>query len=133
MKLHLKSSDTIQEMQQKFKAIFSHLKPEFFKKQHHDSGEYVKKEQYLHNITLAEILGHEEDIVIAVDKQMTTEVFERMFEEQYHLHVQILRLQKDNWLLTSNTQEMTLEAQNNKGIEADTPIETETIKDIDAE
>lgn len=133
MKLHLKSTDTIQDVQTKFKAIFSHLKPEFFKKQHHESGDYTKKEQYLHNVTIAEILGHEEEVIIPLDKNMTTAEFEKLFEENYHLHVQLLRLQKDSWLLTTTTQDETLEAQNTRGIEADAEVSSEMLKDIDAE
>ena len=133
MLLHIKPSDTIQEVQSKFKNLFSHLKPEFFKKFHSESDDYAKKEQYMHNVTMAEITGHQEALEISIDAQMSTEAFEKMFEEKYHLHVQLMRLQKDNWLVTTNSQELSLSAQNARGIDADEELATEMLKDFDAE
>lgn len=133
MQLQLKSTDTIQEVQEKFKAIYSHLKPEFFKKFHKDSEDYAKKEQFKHDVKIGDLIGNQENIVINIEKSMSTEAFEKMFEEQYQLHVQLMRLQKDTWLITTNTQDLTLEEQNNRGIAADQEIASESIKDIDAE
>ncbi|MEI6311787.1 MAG: hypothetical protein WCP57_05985 [Bacteroidota bacterium] len=133
MLLHIKPSDTIQEVQNKFKSLFSHLKPEFFKKFHSESDGYAKKEEYMHNITMAEITGHQEALEIHIDAHMSTEAFEKMFEEKYHLHVQLMRLQKDSWLITTNSQELSLNDQNARGIAADEEMAPEMLKDFDAE
>lgn len=133
MTLHLLPSDTVQDIQKKFTERYSHLRPEFFKKFHKESNEYLKKEQYLHNITLSEMLGHQEEVIIPIDKNMTTEAFEAYFENEYQLHVQLMRLQKDSWLMTTQTQHLTLGEQNQKGIEADNEIAPTSIKDMDVE
>jgi len=133
MIIHIKPNNSIQEIQANFKETFSHLKPEFFKLFHHESGEYIKTEQYLHHITFKEILNLTEDLHINIDKQMSTEAFEKMFEEKYHLHVQLMRLQKDSWLVTTNSQELSLQEQNERGIASDTDLANALLKDFDVE
>jgi hypothetical protein len=56
-----------------------------------------------------------------------------MFEEKYHLHVQLMRLQKDSWLVTTNSQELSLQEQNERGIASDTDLANALLKDFDVE
>lgn len=131
--MHINPEKTVQDIQEEFQKTFSHLKPEFFKKFHQESEQYAKSEAYKHIVKMSEILGHNNEFVITIDDQMTTEQFEAMFEEKYGIHVQLLRLQKDNWLVTTTSQELTLAQQNAKGIAADINIASQTLKDIDTE
>ncbi len=131
MQFILKANATVQEIQSDFKQLFSHLKFEFYKATHATEEGSSQKEQYLHNITLADISGNSQNIEIEVDPQMPTIDFERMLEEQYHLHIQIFRLQRGTWLQTTHSDLLSLASQNRKGIESDIDIEPITASDID--
>jgi hypothetical protein len=131
MKLILKSSSTIQEIQQAFQQHFSHLKIEFYKKPHHTEEGNAKKEQYLHNVTLAEITQHSNDLELTINPSMPTGEFEASVEKNHQLHIQVLRLQRGTWLQTTHTDMLSLQEQNEKGIQADIDIEPESPADID--
>jgi hypothetical protein len=133
MKWILKGSATIQEIQNDFRQIFSHLKIEFYNAPHSSAEGSSQKEQYLHNIRLADILGHSADIELELNPKMSTGDFERMLEDSYHLHSQIFRLQRGTWLQTTLSDAMSLESQNRKGIDADSNSEPITASDFDLE
>jgi len=131
MQIQFSQSATIQEIQAQFKSTFSHLKLEFYKKPHHHEEGNMKKDQYLHNVTLGEIMEAQADISITIDDNMTTAEFEQWFETNHQLHVQLFRLQRGTWLQTTATDQLTLIEQNEKGIQADIHIEPESPMDID--
>ena len=131
MTLTLTSKETIQEIQTNFRTLFSHLRPEFYKKSHHSEEGNAKNEQYLHNVTLAEITGNEEDILLEIDPNMSTSDFEQHVMQQHQLNVQLFRLQRGTWLQTTLTDTLSLEAQNQKGIQADIDIEAVKPSDVD--
>jgi hypothetical protein len=131
MQIQFSQSATIQEIQAKFKSMFSHLKLEFYKKPHHDEEGNLKKDQYLHNVTLGEIMTAKADISLSIEDTMTTADFEKWFETTHQLHVQLFRLQRGTWLQTTATDHLTLIEQNEKGIQADTNIEPESPMEID--
>lgn len=127
MKFNIRSSQSIQEVQQDFRQIFSHLRPEFYQHQHADSEGNPKKEQYLHYIQMHELGVPEEGLVVDLEEEMRTSDFEQMMESSFGLHVQIFRLQKGTWLQTTSSDHLGLGDQNKRGIEADafTPEDTE--------
>lgn len=131
MKLQIKPSDTIQIIQEKFQAVFSHLKIEFYTHAHHTSEGSAKNEQYLHNITLKEIIKSDLAIEIDIDATMSTAAFEQYFLETYQISIQVMRKQRGTWLQTTKSDSLSLEAQNQKGIQADIDIELESPSEID--
>lgn len=119
MKLVFKLSDSIQEIQSKIQHHFSHLKIEFYKNAHHEEEGSSKKEQIMHNVLLKEIYKKNEDIELEIDPTESTSNFEKMFEVKFGLHVQVFRLQHGTWIQTTHSDHLTLEEQNNKGLEVD--------------
>jgi hypothetical protein len=131
MKLTLHATYSIQIIQEKFKQHFSHLKIEFYKKPHQDEEGNAKRDQYLHNITLAEITQSEADVHLTIDPAMTTAAFEHYMETEFGLHVQVFRQQRGTWLQTTHSDSLTLAQQNEKGIQADQDIILESPSDLD--
>lgn len=131
MTLTLHPSQTIQQIQEKFKEKFSHLKIEFYKKPHQDEEGNPKRDQYLHNITLSEMTQSNEDIQVVFQHDMSTAAFEQYMETEFGLHVQVFRQQRGTWLQTTHSDSLTLTQQNEKGIQADQDIELESPSDLD--
>ena len=131
MKITLHASHTIQTIQEKFKQKFSHLKIEFYKKTHQDEEGNLKRDQYLHNITLAEITQSNDDVQLELQPDMTTAEFENYMETEFGLHVQVFRHQRGTWLQTTHSDSLTLAQQNEKGIQADQDIILESPSEID--
>lgn len=125
--------DTIQQMQEKFRSAFSHLKIEFYRSAHSDEQGNRKEDQYLHNVTLREMTGHEKPIVMALDANVPTGDFERFFEREHKLHIQVFRQQRGTWLQTTHSDGLSLKAQNERGIHADVDIIPEPPGDMDQE
>lgn len=133
MKWILKANATIQELQNDFRQLFSHLKIEFYKAPHSSDEGSSQKEQYLHNIILADVLGVDKDIELEVDPKMSTGDFEMILEDSHQLHTQIFRLQRGTWLQTTLSDAMSLESQNQKGMDADSHTESIKASDFDLE
>lgn len=131
MTLKLHPAQTIQQIQEKFKKRFSHLKIEFYKKSHQDEEGNFKRDQYLHNITLEEMTQSTEDLHLDIQPDMTTNAFEHYMEAEFGLHVQVFREQRGTWLQTTHSDSLTLAQQNEKGIQADQDIKLESPSDID--
>lgn len=117
--------ETIQQAQEKFRQAFSHLKIEFYRSAHHPEEGNRKQDQYLHNVTLQEITGCEEPLVFALDPNMRTADFERLFEQRYGLHIQVFRQQRGTWLQTTHSDTLSLREQNERGLQADVDITPE--------
>ena len=130
MKWNLHAHDTIQTMQHAFQQFFSHLRPEFYKKAHGVNEATAKNEQYLHNVTLRDILPDVEQIQVPIDPAQTTANFEQMMQT-FGLHVQLFRNQRGTWLQTTQSDSLTLKAQNDRGRDADTDILPERPTDVD--
>lgn len=120
MKFIIRSSQNIQEVQQDFRQIFSHLRPEFYQHQHADLAGNPKKEQYLHHVQMQELGVPAEGLSLELEENMRTSDFEQMMESSFGLHVQIFRLQKGTWLQTTSSDHLSLGEQNKRGVEADT-------------
>jgi hypothetical protein len=130
MKWTLHPHDTIQTIQHAFQQFFSHLRPEFYKTPHGVHEASARGEQYLHNITLQQILPNTELLSIPIDPAQSTGEFEQMMQT-FGLNVQLFRNQRGTWLQTTNSDSLTLKAQNDRGRDADADILPDTAADID--
>ncbi len=129
MKFEMHPNETVQDIQQKFNKLFNYLKIEFYKTPHQESQASDKKEQYLHNTPIREIYKQDSPIVFQIDPSMTTANFEQILNKDFGLHVQLMRLQRGTWLQTTQSDELTLKAQNDRGMAADIHIENTDYRD----
>ncbi len=111
MKLHIDDSKKIAEIQDEFIAVFKHIKIEFFTKAHIEGEGSSKNDLIDSSKKLGEIrLKHNEGDLIISREMLVSEV-EALFEDKFGIHAQIFRKQGDNWLLTTSTDNWTLEKQ----------------------
>ena len=116
MKIHVSQEKSIAQIQEEFSKVYPYLKLVFFSKPHKAyKGSHAKflitdTGQTLGNIEKKPKTG---DLYIEVD--MPTWQVERLFEEEFGLHVQVFRKSGNTWLETSVTDDLTLEEQNVKG------------------
>ncbi len=109
---------TIKQLQEEFTKRYPALKIEFYKKEHGDHEGSPRKEQYTADKTLASIQPNLEDGKISLAKVRTVAELEEEFETQFDLHVQVFRQSNDIWLQTISTDDLTLEVQNQKGLQS---------------
>ena len=131
MKFKLSANDTVQQVQQKFREVFSHLSIEFYRKPHQEEQASAAKEQYLHNVFIKDITQQEKDMDIEINPLHTTADFEQYMETEHGLHIQVMRLQRGTWLQTTTSDHLSLEEQNNAGIAADTRVPLSSSDEID--
>ena len=116
MKIHVSQEKSIAQIQEEFSKVYPYLKLVFFSKPHKAyKGSHAKflitdTGQTLGNIEKKPKTG---DLYIEVE--MPTWQVERLFEEEFGLHVQVFRKSGNTWLETSVTDDLTLEEQNVKG------------------
>lgn len=131
MKFIIHPNETIQTIQSHFISLFSHLKPEFYKNPPHLNGGNTMEEAYLHNIPLMELTGKNESLEMELEPTMKTSDLERMFEQRFHLHVQLMRKQHGVWLQTTRSNDLSLMEQNQHGIESDVIIKQQLPAEYD--
>ncbi len=116
MKIRITADATLLEVQQAFQEIFPFLNLVFFTKPHKEfKGSPAKFMVMDTSKTLHEIGFNPADENLILDPKMATFHLEQTFEERYGLHVQVFRKSGASWLLTSVTDELSLEQQNAKG------------------
>lgn len=106
------------------------MRPEFYKTGHKVNEATAKNEQYLHNVTLRDMLPDAEQLNIPIDPAQTTADFEQLMQT-FGLNVQLFRNQRGTWLQTTQSDSLTLKAQNDRGRDADSDILPDTAADVD--
>lgn len=111
MKLNIDDSKTIAELQKEFVDAFQYVKIEFFTKPHQSGETSAKKDMIDASKKLGEIrtIHIEGDFIIT--KDMLVSDVEEVFKNKFGVHVQVFRKQNEVWLLTTNTDNWTLERQ----------------------
>ena len=116
MKIRISPESTLSEIQEAFHAIFPFLKVVFFTKPHGAFKGSPAKFMVMDNSkTVKELSASPVSGELVLDPAMATFQLEKNFEERFGLHVQIFRKSGESWLLTSVTDNLSLEVQNAKG------------------
>ncbi len=116
MELNLSTNRTMGEVQADFNAQFPYLKLAFFNKSHKAyQGSNAKFLLQNKSATLRELCEKPHEGLLYLSEDMPTWQVERLFEEDFGLHVQVFRKSGNVWLETSRSDDLTLEQQNAKG------------------
>jgi hypothetical protein len=119
MVIKVNSTRTLGEVQDAFTASFPALKLVFFtKKQEAFQGTHSKFMLTDRNLTLGSVERNPRDGVLHIEADMPTWQLERLFEQEFGLHVQVFRKSGNIWLMTTVSDSLTLEEQNFKGLES---------------
>lgn len=132
MKLDLTSHTTIGDIQAAFSAYFPNLKLTFFSKSHKAYKSSAAKFLIQDKAALLSSLSPKlsQPAVLLLENEMPVWQLERLFEEEFGLHVQVFRRSGQIWLETSKTDDLTLEQQEAKALSSD-HIHTELSDPID--
>ncbi len=121
MKLDLTPDTTIGEIQGAFSTLFPNLKLAFFSKPHKayksSAAKFLIQEKDKLLSELTALLTEPKSMMLEIN--MPVWQVERLFEEEYGLHVQVFRRSGKIWLETSRTDDLTLEQQEAKAIAGD--------------
>lgn len=117
MHLRIEEYSTIADLQQQFNARFPYLKL-YFTTQHISPGsQHVKKTLLPSDTFLRQLTTHSLPMDIPIDGKMTVSALENFFEEKTGLHAQIFRSSGNLWLITTATDQWSLDKQNSEGEE----------------
>lgn len=126
MKLHIKKSGKVAEIQEAFNREYPFLKLVFFSRPHRAyKGSNAKFMIQERDAVFSGIADLRREGDLHIEAQMPVWQVERLFEEEFGLHVQVFRKSGSVWLETSVTDDLSLEQQNDKGKAAEwhvTPI-----------
>lgn len=130
MKIEIKDNTTIAEIRKNVQARFPFLRLEFFSGGK-DSAIPNPLQRILDESKKVESLrpGHESG-EINFSGSDTVSSLENTFREQFGLHVQVFRKSGDQWLLTTTTDSLTLDQQNELGKEMSGSVEIPEPYDI---
>jgi hypothetical protein len=116
MKIQVSKDKTIAQLQDEFSQTFPFLKLTFFTKPHKAyKGTPAKFLVSDRDVTLGSLEKKPHNGDLYLEPEMPTWQVERLFEEEFGLHVQVFRKSGNTWLETSVTDDLTLEEQNVKG------------------
>lgn len=116
MKIHVSPEKTIAGIQEEFSKVYPYLKLVFFSKPHKAyKGSHAKFLITDHERTLGSMEKKPRSGDLYIEVEMPTWQVERLFEEEFGLHVQVFRKSGNTWLETSVSDDLTLEEQNVKG------------------
>lgn len=117
MKLDISPDRTIGQVQDEFNALFPDLKIVFFSKPHKAyKGSPAKFLITDRDTPISTLLSHKQiHTELLFEDDMPVWQFERHFELEYGLHIQVFRRSGNTWLETSVTDDMPLEQQEVKG------------------
>ncbi len=114
-KMKINNSKQLKDLQKEFNQVFPYLKIEFFRKPH-DEGNGSNEADILDiELTVEEVRDNNTEGFIPTDGAIPVGVFEKLFQDNFGLNVQVYRKSHGNWLQTWVTDVWTLEEQNNRG------------------
>lgn len=116
MKIRIAPDMTIAEVQAIFHTEYPYLKLVFFSKPHKAfKGSPAKFMIQDRDIKLDTLEKQPKDGLLYLEPEMPVWQVERLFEQEFGLHVQVFRKSGNTWLETSVTDNLSLEQQNAKG------------------
>ncbi len=113
--LSISGSNTVQEVQHAFQEVYPYLKIEFFFPFQAKATSYRKEEQLSGNTVLERYMRYRTSAVIDISAHRTVAELEDDFAHLVGLRVQVFRKSGNLWIITSLTDDWTLEKQNSEG------------------
>ncbi|HXH20173.1 MAG TPA: hypothetical protein VNJ07_13940 [Chitinophagales bacterium] len=109
MKLQLKSSKKLRDIQREFHKEFPYLKIEFFKNPHKKGQASAKKDLLDSSLTLGKVAKAQGELDVSA--KMKVYELEQQLRRDFGLNVQVFRKAGNVWMETSATDGWTLEEQ----------------------
>ena len=113
MKIH--NSKKLKDLQFEFQQAFPYLKIEFFNQPHSEGRGSEERDILNSELTVGEVRNNDTNGIMSLDGQIPVGTFEKLFEHNFGLFIQVYRKSHGKWLQTWVTDVWTLEEQNNRG------------------
>lgn len=118
MKIELTNDRTINEVKEEFHKMFPFLKIEFFTKAHQKGDSSSELNKINGRKKLGEIRKNHHGGPIHIIPDMKVSTLEKHFQEQFGLNVQVYRNLNGVWLITTLTDDWTLNEQSLRSMES---------------
>jgi hypothetical protein len=117
MKIEIKDSRLLNEIQKEFNQEFPYLKIEFFESAHKPKEALPKSKMYASNRKIGTCRKIHNEGVITIDRNDSVAKFEQAMWDNFGLSVQVFRKSGNLWIETSLTDSWSLDRQNKEGLE----------------
>lgn len=131
MKLTIKPSVKISELNNSFNNFFQFLKLEFFKTPHTGTESTPAEYMIRQDLKLDEIPGYKGDGILEFDPLTEIQEIEAAFRDRFGLNVQVFRKSGNIWLETCGSDEMSLYESNEMGKRKSKPFVKPSSVDFD--
>ncbi len=122
MELNFFRKTTIKELKKAFSKNFTFLKIEFFKEPHVREEGSRLQQKIADHVSVCDIAGVQKGGILSFHPFTTVAEFEQRMQTEFGLPVQVFRKTGDLWIETIQTDDMTLQEQNNKGEASSRPL-----------
>jgi hypothetical protein len=129
MKLHIEKHMSLADVQLSFAEQFPFLKLGFFLDKNKDHAHTADEQIHNMKMSIGAIREKEVDGDLRIEGSMSTKEVEVAFRDRFGLEVQVFRKSGNTWLVTSNTDERTLNEQNASAKEMSQPAEMPDMPD----
>lgn len=118
MKISINYLNKVQTIKNRFNKVFPFLKLEFSTRRHKAGGATPKHALVNGKMILGEINGVMKEGIISIEPGDTVKKLEQTLQKKFGLSAQVFRKQKEVWIETTRTDNLTLDEQNQKGRDA---------------
>lgn len=112
MKIIIKDTSSIKEIQQAFSEVYPFLRIEFFKTRHIPGKLFSKKDRIAPSEKTGWLNKFQKEAGVQIDAARTVTELEKEFMDILGLYVQVLRRSGSSWIQTSLTDDWSLGRQN---------------------
>jgi len=113
--MKINNSKPLKDVQKEFNQAFPFLKIEFFKTPHQEGISSDETDILNPELTLGEVNSKIKNGEIPLEGKMKVGTFEKLWETEFGLFIQVYRKSHGKWLQTWVTDIWTLDEQNNRG------------------
>lgn len=108
MLVHIYDTLSVSDLQERFSNCFQHLKIEFYKRPF--SGKMQSTNKYIidANEKISEVRTNHKEGDLEIKSWYTAERVKEVFENMFGLHVQVFRLEYNNWVSALSTDNIPL-------------------------
>lgn len=109
MKLDFNQNTTIGDLKAQFNTQFKHVKLEFYNRSHTARSGSLPVDQVPDHVLLKEFMKEGTAVHAEFEKTIKISDLEKVFEQDFNLHVQVFRHYGNSWLQTTMSDHWTLQ------------------------
>lgn len=132
MKLQIRKTTKIKDLQKVFSDTYPYLKLDFYSRPHREMQLSAEKDKISPEEKISELGKLKEKGMIEIEDEKTVAELEAEFYEKFGIASQVSRRAGDIWIETSLTDNRSLDMQNQYGLMTSLPIESYDDNQVDS-